>query len=96
MVPPVTQISDSVERGEPQRRAIQSEVPERFVENVTRLRRAAGFTQEELASRAAIHRTQISLMEGGERQPRFETLVKLIGVLGVTGAICWRASPGSR
>jgi transcriptional regulator with XRE-family HTH domain len=30
-----------------------------------------------------MHRTQISLLEGGERLPRVETLVKLAGALGV-------------
>lgn len=40
-------------------------------------------SQENLAYRAAIHRTQISLIEGGRRQPRLETLVKLAGSLEV-------------
>jgi transcriptional regulator with XRE-family HTH domain len=44
----------------------------------------ADMSQEELAFRADIHRTQVSLIEGGERLPRLETLVKLAGALGVT------------
>jgi transcriptional regulator with XRE-family HTH domain len=56
---------------------------ERFAANLCRLRAEAGLTQEELSLRAAVHRTQISLMESGERVPRFDTLVKLIGALGV-------------
>jgi transcriptional regulator with XRE-family HTH domain len=41
-------------------------------------------TQEELAFRAAIHRTQISFIEGGKRMPRLDTLVKLAGALEVS------------
>lgn len=40
-------------------------------------------TQEELAFRAAIHRTQISFIEGGKRMPRLDTLIKLAGALEV-------------
>jgi transcriptional regulator with XRE-family HTH domain len=60
------------------------DIPERFAENLTRLRQAAGFSQEELAARAAVHRTQVSLMEGGQRLPRLETLVKLVGALEIS------------
>jgi len=56
----------------------------RFAANVLRFREAAGISQEELAFRAAVHRTQISLIESGHRLPRLETLVKLSGALGVT------------
>lgn len=56
----------------------------RFAANLRRLRDSADLTQEELAFRSAIHRTQISLLEGGERMPRVETLVKLAGSLGAT------------
>jgi transcriptional regulator with XRE-family HTH domain len=57
---------------------------ERFAENLARLRQAAGYSQEELAFRAAIHRTQVSLLESGTRMPRVETLIKLAGALEVT------------
>ena len=40
-------------------------------------------TQEELAVRAAVHRTQIGLLEAGKRQPRIDTLAKLAGALAV-------------
>lgn len=56
----------------------------RFAANLRRLRDDAGLSQEELAFRAQIHRTQVSLMEGGERLPRCETLVKLAGALDKT------------
>jgi len=58
----------------------------RFAANLRRLRDEADLTQEELAFRAGIHRTQVSLMEAGERLPRYETLVRLVGGLGVEAA----------
>lgn len=56
----------------------------RFSANLVRLRVAAGLSQEELAFRSAIHRTQVSLLENGTRLPRVETLVKLAGGVGAT------------
>jgi transcriptional regulator with XRE-family HTH domain len=56
----------------------------RFASNLRRLRAGAGFSQEDLAFRTAMHRTQISLLESGERMPRVETLIKLAGGLGAT------------
>lgn len=63
---------------------IRPALAERFAFNVRRLRAAADVSQEELAFRADVHRTQVSLIEAGERLPRLETLVKLAGALGVT------------
>jgi transcriptional regulator with XRE-family HTH domain len=63
------------------------EIPQpsrRFAANMRRLHEEAGFTQEELAFRSAIHRPQISLLEGGKRMPRVFTLVCLAGSLVVT------------
>jgi transcriptional regulator with XRE-family HTH domain len=63
------------------------EIPQpsrRFAANLRRLREAAGLSQEELSFRAAVHRTQISLLENGARLPRFETLIKLAGALDAT------------
>jgi transcriptional regulator with XRE-family HTH domain len=57
---------------------------ERFAKNLVQLRQAAGYSQEDLAFRAAIHRTQVSLLERGTRMPRVETLVKLAGALEVS------------
>jgi transcriptional regulator with XRE-family HTH domain len=62
------------------------DISERFAENLVTLRRAAGFSQEELAFRAAIHRTQVSLLESGNRLPRLETLIKLAGALEVNAS----------
>jgi transcriptional regulator with XRE-family HTH domain len=51
--------------------------------NLRRCRRAAGLTQEQLAYRAGLHPTYVSLMERGERNPGFEITTKLIGSLGI-------------
>ena len=61
-------------------------IHERFGANLRRQRARAGFSQEELAFRAALHRTQVSLLESGNRLPRFETLIKLSGGLAVSSA----------
>lgn len=68
----------------PTRDDYAAEITSRFAENLSQLRQEAGLSQEELAFRASIHRTQISLMESGSRLPRFETLVKLVGALETT------------
>jgi transcriptional regulator with XRE-family HTH domain len=62
---------------------MSASVHERFATNLRRLRAEARISQEELAFRASVHRTQISLMEDGKRLPRFETVVKLAGALEV-------------
>jgi transcriptional regulator with XRE-family HTH domain len=59
-------------------------VPERFGENVLRLRQARKLSQESLAETAKLHRTQISLIERGKRKPRIETVLKLAGALEVS------------
>ena len=59
------------------------DVAERFAENLLRLRQGRKLSQEELAARASVHRTQISLMESGKRLPRLDTLIKLAGALEV-------------
>jgi transcriptional regulator with XRE-family HTH domain len=63
-----------------------SPAAQRFAANLSTHRRAAGLTQEQLAFRAALHRTQISLLENGGQLPRFETLIKLSGSIGVSVA----------
>jgi len=56
---------------------------ERFGENLLRIRQARKLSQENVADRAGIHRTQITLLESGRRQPRLETVVRLAGALDV-------------
>lgn len=59
------------------------DVLQRFGENLLRIRQARKLSQESLAERAGIHRTQISMFETGQRQPLLETLVRLAGALEV-------------
>jgi transcriptional regulator with XRE-family HTH domain len=56
---------------------------ERFGENLKRARSRGGYSQEELAVRASLHRTEIGLVERGERLVRLDTAIKLAGAAGV-------------
>jgi transcriptional regulator with XRE-family HTH domain len=54
--------------------------------NLARLRQARGLSQEEVADRADLHRTEISLLELGKRTPRIDTVVRVMGALGIDAA----------
>jgi len=74
------------------------DVAARFGENLTRCRKRADLSQEELGLLSSLHRTEIGLLERGTRIPRIDTLVKLAGALSVPpgdllAGIDW--SPGS-
>jgi len=55
----------------------------RFAENLRRIREERGLSQYALADLTDLHRTEVSLMERGMREPRLGTLVKLAGALEV-------------
>ena len=55
-----------------------------FATNLRRHRKELGVSQEELGDLADLHRTEISLLERAERDPRLTTVVKLARVLNVT------------
>ena len=55
----------------------------RFGGNLLRHRRQLGLSQERLSSRADLHRTEIGLLENGNRLPRLDTIIKLGGGLEV-------------
>lgn len=55
----------------------------RFAANLQRLRTTAGISQEALADRCGLHRTEISLLERAGREPRLTTIVKLARALDV-------------
>ncbi len=57
-----------------------------FAHNLRTLRTQAGLSQERLAFACQLHRTEISLLERGEREPRLSTLVRLAEGLGVRPA----------
>ena len=51
--------------------------------NLRRQRKRAGLSQEALASATRLHRTELSLLERGERDPRVSTLVRLARALAI-------------
>lgn len=59
--------------------------------NLKRLRTAKGWSQEDYAFEAGIHRTYISDIERGARNPTIDVLVKLAAPLGVEAADLIRA-----
>lgn len=53
------------------------DVAGKFGDNLARVRRAAGMSQDELSVRASVHRTEISQLERGLRLARVDTIAKL-------------------
>lgn len=73
----------------------------KFAENLLVIRRRADISQEDLGFLANLHRTEISQLERGYRDPRLSTLIKLCGGLEVTpnellAGIAWRAGTGPK
>jgi transcriptional regulator with XRE-family HTH domain len=54
-----------------------------FGKQLAHYRAKAGITQEELGHLSSIHRTEIGLLENGQRQPRLDTIIKIAGALNV-------------
>jgi DNA-binding XRE family transcriptional regulator len=54
---------------------------------IRRTRRRLGMSQEALADNAEIHRTQMTAIEWGEQLARLDTLIKLVGGLGVSPCV---------
>jgi transcriptional regulator with XRE-family HTH domain len=54
-----------------------------FGEKIRKLRINCGLSQEELAYKSGLHRTQITLIENGHRCPRLDTIYKLASALQV-------------
>ena len=52
-----------------------------FGRNLWILRRRSGYSQEDLSARAALHRTEIGLLENGKRLPRLDTIIQLAGAM---------------
>jgi transcriptional regulator with XRE-family HTH domain len=57
-----------------------------FAKNLRRERERAGLSQEALAERCDLHRTEISFLERGQREPRLSTIVRLAKGLGIPAA----------
>lgn len=54
---------------------------EQFAANLRRERLARGLSQEALGDLADLHRTEVSLLERGGRDPRLGTIVRLARAL---------------
>ncbi len=63
-----------------------ADVKERFAENLAYYLKRAGLTQEDLAARSGIHRTQAGKLVNGKQMPRLDTLLRLAGALDVSVA----------
>ncbi|MDP8943384.1 MAG: helix-turn-helix domain-containing protein [Actinomycetota bacterium] len=59
---------------------------ERFAANLRARRKRAGLSQEALGDACDLHRTEVSLLERGAREPRLSTIVRLARALGVPPA----------
>lgn len=57
------------------------DIGRRFGANLNQARRASGLSQERLAAVAGMHRTEIGLLERGQRVPRIDTVAKLARAL---------------
>lgn len=67
---------------------MSTEPPPRRIlaDNLRRLRRTAGISQEELGDRAGLHRTYISSIERAGRNVTLDNLFVLARALGVSAA----------
>ena len=59
------------------------EIRERLSVNMRRLRQSKGWSQEEFAHHAGLHRTYVSDLERGARNPTITVVDKLAVALGV-------------
>lgn len=89
----VGSIEDGFDRDQPalvmrqHKKKRSEEVAVRFGQNLARERRKAGLSQEELANRASLHRTEIGMLEHGQRVARIDTVTKLAGAMAVEPAV---------
>ena len=58
-------------------------VAEQFGVSLRAWRRWSGHSQASLANAVGLHRTHISFLERGKREPRLETIIRLADALGV-------------
>jgi transcriptional regulator with XRE-family HTH domain len=56
---------------------------EEFGTNLREARQEARLSQDELAARTGFHRTELSLIERGGREPRLGTMLKICSALAV-------------
>jgi transcriptional regulator with XRE-family HTH domain len=63
------------------------DIRQRLGTNVRRLREAKGWSQEDYADRAGIHRTYVSDIERGRRNPTVTVVEKLAKPLGLKAGL---------
>lgn len=66
------------------------DIRRRLAANIIRLRKERGWSQEELADRAGLHRTYISGVERGVRNPTITVVAKIAEALGVEAELLVR------
>jgi transcriptional regulator with XRE-family HTH domain len=59
-------------------------IARQFGLNLRRERLHAGYSQDGFAEICGLHRTEISKIERGERTPRVDTVIRLVGALEIT------------
>ncbi len=57
-----------------------------FGEELKKARKASGLTQEELAARAGLHNTYISLLERNRKSPTLDSLFRICKALGISAS----------
>jgi transcriptional regulator with XRE-family HTH domain len=57
-----------------------------FAENLRLYRKRAGLSQEQLGFACGLHRTEVSLLENSDRDPRLWTIVRLARALDISPA----------
>jgi transcriptional regulator with XRE-family HTH domain len=60
--------------------------------NLKRGRRRAGLSQDDVAWKSGLHRTEVSLIELGKRTPRVDTLVRFANAIGITPADAFKGA----
>jgi transcriptional regulator with XRE-family HTH domain len=64
-------------------RRVDRDAARHLGKNLWRARRRAGYSQEALGAICGLHRTEIGMVENGERLPRIDTAMKLAAALEV-------------
>ena len=62
------------------------EIQARLARNLRQLRETRGWSQEEFADRAGIHRTYVSDLERGKRNPTITVVERLAKPFGITAS----------
>jgi len=71
----------------------KSAITTRFGKTLREFREAKGFSQEELAERADLHRNYVGSVERGERNVALENIVKLAKALAVSSRDLFKGLP---